>query len=88
MDDRAQVQLLGGDQREAARQVEAHLVAKQRTGTDAGTVVALDTMFEYGAHQVEIRLFQRRESVGCHGIIEAGKWAPILHSPGWKLEAA
>src|SRR3546814_8886218 len=43
-DDRAQVQLLGGEEREASLQVESHLVAEDRKGADAGAVLLRHTL--------------------------------------------
>ena len=54
VDDRFDVQLLGGDQRKAARQVEAHLMAEDRAGADAGAVALFDALGEHAFHQVEI----------------------------------
>jgi len=52
MDDRLQVHLLGGDQREAVLQVEAHLVAEHGTCAGAGTVGLDRAMVADMAHQV------------------------------------
>src|SRR5690606_27820361 len=52
--DRAQVQLLGGDQREALAQVEAHLPAEHAAGPGAGAVVLVGTVLEHVAQQVEV----------------------------------
>src|SRR5690606_36984496 len=58
-DDRAQVQLLGGEQRKALRKIEAHLVAEDRAGADAGAVLLLDALVEDQLEQVEIGLHGR-----------------------------
>src|SRR4029077_12588869 len=54
IDDRLDVQLLGGDEREAALQVEAHLMAEDRQRTDAGAVAFFDALGEDAFHQVQI----------------------------------
>ena len=54
VDDGAQVAFLGGDEREAFGEVEAHLVAKHREGAGAGTVVLARAVFEHVAHQIEV----------------------------------
>lgn len=54
MNDRFQVQLLGGDQREAFLQIEAHLVAEYRTGAGAGAVGFFGAMLLDMAHEVEV----------------------------------
>ena len=41
VDDRFQVQLLGGEQRKALGKIEAHLMAEDREGADAGAVALL-----------------------------------------------
>ena len=45
-DDRAQVQLLGGDEREAVGKVEAHLVAEDAQRADAGAVLLRHAFFQ------------------------------------------
>ena len=67
VDDRFDVQLLGGHQRKALRQVEAHLMAENRAGADAGAVALFDAFGEHAFHQVEIlahRSFQLLDSIG------------------------
>jgi len=56
IDDGLDVHLLGGHQREAVLQVEAHLVAEHGTRAGAGAVGFVGAMFVDMAHQVEIRL--------------------------------
>src|SRR5690606_12828908 len=56
VDDRAQMQLLGGDQREAVVEVEAHLPAEHRARAGADAVVLDRAMFENVAQQVKIDL--------------------------------
>jgi hypothetical protein len=56
VDDRAQVELLGGEDREALGQVEAHLVAEDRQGAGPGAVPLLHSLVEDAADQVEIGL--------------------------------
>ncbi|MNF38376.1 hypothetical protein D3C84_193210 [compost metagenome] len=58
VDDRFQVALLGGDQREAGGQVEAHLVAEHAVGAGAGAVGLEGAGLAHQAHQVEV-LFHR-----------------------------
>ena len=62
VDDRAQVQLLGGDQRKALRQVEAHLPAEHAAGAGAGAVGFFAAVLEHVLQQVEV-LLHRREVV-------------------------
>ncbi len=52
--DRAQVHLLGGDQRETRGQVEAHLVAEHADGTGPGTVFLANAVLAHVAHQVQV----------------------------------
>ena len=59
VDDRAQVQLLGGDQREAFVQVEAHLPAEHAARARAGAVGLLGTVLQHVAQQVEVLLHAR-----------------------------
>ena len=50
------MQLLGGEQREALGEVEAHLVAEHRERADAGPVLLLDALVEDAAEEIEIGL--------------------------------
>ena len=59
MDDAFQVHLLGGHQREAGPQVEAHLVAEHGERAGAGAVGFLGAVVEQVLEQVE---------VGAHGV--------------------
>ena len=54
--DRAQMQLLGGEQREALGEVEAHLVAEHGERAGAGPVLLRDALVEDPAEEVEIGL--------------------------------
>ena len=54
VDDRFQMQLLGGGEREAVGEVEAHLVAEDRQRAGAGAVVLLRTVGEDPFHQVVV----------------------------------
>jgi len=54
IDDRLQVQLLGGDHGKALAQIEAHLVAEQRAGAGAGAVALFGARFQGQAQQVDI----------------------------------
>ena len=54
VDDRFDVQLLGGDERKAALQIEPHLMAEDRAGADAGAVAFFDALGEHAFHQIEI----------------------------------
>ena len=54
MDDRARVQLLGRQQREAVLQAKAHLPTKHRQRASAGTVGLPVAVFEHMAHEVEV----------------------------------
>ncbi|KAG0945322.1 hypothetical protein G6F31_014476 [Rhizopus arrhizus] len=55
VDDRAQVQLLGGDQREAVVEVEAHLPAEHAAGAGAGAVALFGAVFQHMRKQVQHR---------------------------------
>ncbi len=57
--DRAQVQLLGGHQREAGVEIEAHLPAEHAARAGAGAVGFLRAVLEHVAQQVQ---------VGLHGV--------------------
>ena len=50
MDNRAQVQLFGGQQRKALTQIEAHLITEHRARACAGTVGFVGAVFENVAH--------------------------------------
>src|SRR3546814_10648667 len=52
--DRAQVQLLGGDQREAFVEIEAHLPAEHAARAGAGAVGFFGAVLEHVAQQVEV----------------------------------
>jgi hypothetical protein len=54
VDDRLEVQLLGGDQREAGGEVEAHLPAERGERAGAGAVGPAGTVLEHVAHEVEV----------------------------------
>ena len=55
VDDRLQVQLLGGDAAESpSREIEAHLMAEHRQRAGAGAVALLHAVGEHVFHQVEI----------------------------------
>ena len=47
IDDRLEVQLLGGEERETLLQVEPHLMAEDTQGARAGTVSLLVTLCQY-----------------------------------------
>jgi hypothetical protein len=48
------VELLGGEQREAFGQIEAHLPAEDREGAGAGAVVLAVAAFRHVAHEFEV----------------------------------
>ena len=54
VDDGFEMQLLGGDQRKAVGQIEAHLVAEDRARARAGAVALFHALFEDQFHQIEI----------------------------------
>jgi hypothetical protein len=54
VDDGAGVELLGGEQREAFGQIEAHLPAEDREGAGAGAVVLAVAAFRHVAHEFEV----------------------------------
>ncbi len=53
MDDGLQVHLLGGHQRKAFLQIEAHLVAEHGQGAGAGAVGFMGAVLFHMAHEVE-----------------------------------
>ena len=55
-EDRPGVDLLGGDQREAGGQVEAHLVAEDGAGAGAGPIALLDPLVEDPVEEIEVDL--------------------------------
>src|SRR3546814_7617638 len=61
MDDRLEMQLLGGQQREALGEVEAHLVAEQALGAGAGAVALVDALVANPAQEVEVLFHGRSE---------------------------
>src|SRR3979490_2105428 len=54
VDDGLQVQLLSGDEREALRQIEAHLVAEDGQRAGSGAVALLKAALEHAFHQIVI----------------------------------
>jgi hypothetical protein len=48
------VELLGGEQRKAFGQIEAHLPAEDREGAGAGAVVLAVAAFRHVAHEFEV----------------------------------
>ena len=54
MDDRLDVQLLGGGEREPGAKIEAHLVAEHGHRAGAGAVALLHAVREHVFHQFEI----------------------------------
>ena len=54
VDNRFEVQLLGGEQGEPVVQVESHLIAEYAMGTRARAVLFEDTVVEHMLQQVEI----------------------------------
>lgn len=56
MDDRAQVQLLGGDQRKPGIEVEAHLPAEHAARAGAGAIGLLGAVLEHVLQQLQVRL--------------------------------
>ena len=54
VDDGAQVELLGGHQRKAGRQIEAHLLAEQRQRAGAGAVRLASAALADGAQQLQV----------------------------------
>src|SRR6185437_5424803 len=54
VDDRLEVQLLGGHERKAAPKIEPHLMAEDRARAGAGPVALLHALFQDAFHQVEI----------------------------------
>src|SRR5690606_4283673 len=67
VDDRAQVQLLGGDQGEALAQVEAHLPAEHAAGAGAGAVGLVGAMFQDMCQQLQVLLHALPPSAGITG---------------------
>ncbi len=64
VDDRLQVQLLGGHQRKAVAEIEAHLMAEHRARAGAGAVVLLGTVAQDLLHQVVILAHGLRDRSG------------------------
>ena len=64
IDDRLGEKLLGGDQRKAVGQIEAHLMAEDRQRAGAGAVALLHARLQHFFHQIEIlahlQIFRRR----------------------------
>jgi len=51
--------LLGGEEGETLGEVEAHLVAEERTRAGAGAVAFLDAGFEDRAHEIKVEFHFR-----------------------------
>src|SRR3546814_16428391 len=56
MDDRLEMQLLGGQQREALGEVEAHRVAEQALGAGAGEVAIVDAPLAHPPQEAGVLL--------------------------------
>ena len=56
MDHRPEMQLLGGEQRKAFGQVDAHLVPEDAPGSGPGAVALLDAVFQNVAEQIQVDL--------------------------------
>ena len=54
VDDRFEMQLLGGDQRKPGGEIEAHLMAEHRQRAGAGPVVLFSTVGEDALHQLVV----------------------------------
>src|SRR5262245_15868765 len=67
INDRLEMQFLGRDQRKAFRQIETHLMAKDRDGPGAGAVALLHAVSEDVLHQVVILAHDRLISVRLAG---------------------
>jgi hypothetical protein len=60
VDDGFHMQLLGGDERETFRQIEAHLMAEDRQRADARPVALLKALFQDQFHQIVILAHGKR----------------------------
>src|SRR5690606_23322528 len=88
VDDRAQVELLGGDQRKAFAEVEAHLPAEHAAGAGAGAVGLFGAVFEDVAEEVEV-LAHGCCSVLCRVALVAAVAAPTAERwAGLRVQAA
>src|SRR5690606_27176449 len=67
VDDRAQVQLLGGDQREALAQVEAHLPAEHAARAGTRAVRLVGAVLEHVGQQLQVLLHALPPSAGITG---------------------
>ena len=54
MNDRFDVKILGGDQGEAIRQIEAHLMAEDAERAGIGPVILMDSVFPNTGEEIEI----------------------------------
>ena len=54
MDDRLDVQLLGGEERKAVLEIEAHLRAKQAQGAGTGAVTLFEPFVTNAGEKIEI----------------------------------
>src|SRR5690606_37590089 len=54
VDDGAEMDFLGGHQRESLFQVEAHLMAEHRKGAGAGSVFLLHTFLQHPPHEIMV----------------------------------
>src|SRR3546814_513200 len=78
MDDRLEMQLLGGQQREALGEVEAPLVADQALGAGAGAVALVDALGANPAQEVEV-LFHGC----CPSWLLRSRLAPLSRRTPW-----
>jgi len=93
VDDRFEVQPLGGDQRKAGGQVKPDLRPEQRQGAGAGAVILSGALVEHPVHQVQIGAHTGRLA-RFHRATEAPTpqqlWTPPLPVRtyfGWKSES-
>jgi hypothetical protein len=61
-DDRPEVDLLGGDEREPLGEVEAHLVPEHAERAGAGAVALLDPLVEDAADEIEVGLHDSQDT--------------------------
>jgi hypothetical protein len=64
--DRTKGQFLGGEERKAAREVEAHLMTKHRPRADAGAIMLLNPISENAFQQVMVLPHRRNALAVAH----------------------
>src|SRR5262245_34571878 len=81
MDDRLHVQLLGGDEREALAEIEAHLMAEERDRAGPGAVPFSGSALAHAGEEIEILAQSERFLLWWPWTGPPGGAHPVDHEP-------